>query len=220
MKLDLREMPIFVLNMKEDTRRKQFMSDQLSELGLNFEFVSAIKASPSPIGVAISHLKIIRNPQLKPPFLVLEDDCRFLMDLFSYEYEVPDETDALYLGHSEFGLRDKKDQYGIRWGEQGNIKYKNYSEQYIRVFNMLARHAVIYLSDKFVSSAIQANLSALLDHDFTIPGDIMYAEMQPSHIILAPKEISCYQSGQYGGVEGATKNSVLDRIPAYEGSDY
>lgn len=218
--IDLREIPIFVLNLKDDRKRKEFMAEQLNMLGLEYQFIRAVKCDPPPIGIALSHLKVLKQEGLEPPFLILEDDCKIVPHNFTYRYDVPSETDALYLGHSLFGLRDKKDQYGIRWGQLGNIKYKQYDKKYIRLFNMLARHAIIYISDKYVESAIEANLSALLENDFTIPGDVMYAEMQPEHVVLSLKEINFYQAGQYGGFETATKKSVLASIKPYTGAEY
>lgn len=218
--IDLREIPIFVLNLEKDRKRKAFMTEQLNLLGLEHQFIRAVKCDPPPIGIALSHLKAIKRQGLTPPFLILEDDCKILPHNFRYRYDVPAETDALYLGHSLFGLRDKKDQYGIRWGQLGNIKYKQYDKKYIRIFNMLARHAIIYISEKYVNNAIEANYSALLDNAFTIPGDVMYAEMQPEHIVLSLKEINFYQASQYGGFETATKKSVLASIKPFTGTNY
>lgn len=214
--IDLREIPIFVLNLDKDHKRKTFMTEQLNHLGLEHQFIHAIQCDPSPIGVTLSHLKAISQKGLKPPFLVMEDDCKIIPHDFTYCFEVPQETDALYLGHALFGLRDNKDHYGIRWQQRGNVKYTHYDERYIRIFNMLALHAVIYISEKFVNSAIQANLSALLEHPFTIPGDLKYAEIQSEHVVLSVKKINFYQDKQYGGKENATKNSILSIIEAHK----
>ena len=220
MKVDIRKIPIFVISLEDAVERREFMSKQLDELGLVYKFIPAIKADPYPIGIAISHLKTIKQPGLEPPFMVLEDDCLISKNNFPAEYDIPKECDALYLGQSTFGLRDKVDQYGIRWNAPNNVKYKHYSEKYIRVFNMLGRHAIMYVSRKFVENSIKANLSALLDHDFTIPGDIMYAEMQPDHIVLCPLSVGCIQYAELGGAECATKASIVDIIKPYGGVDY
>lgn len=218
--IDLREIPIFVLNLTQDKERKAFMSTHLKSLGLKHQFISAVKCDPSPIGIAISHLKTIKQQGLKPPFLVLEDDCKIVRKDFRYTYDMPAETDALYLGHSTFGLRDSKTPDGVRWGRHNNVKYKFYNENYIRVFNMLARHAIIYISEKYVESAIEANLSALLDNPFTIPADIMYAEMQPRHLVLATRDVGYYQNSKYGGIEAATRHSIVSTIPPFKGTNY
>ena len=219
MEINCKDMPVYILNLRDDEDRRQFMSDQMERLGLNYQFVQAIKCDPSPIGIALSHLKAIRL-NARPPFLIVEDDCQFLEEHFTTEFELPDEADALYLGHSEFGLRDEKDQFGVRWGQQGNTKYRHYDADYLRVFNMLARHAIVYLSERYIYSAMEANLGALLDNDFSIPGDIMYAEMQPQHIVLTPNQHICYQSGDYGGVQGATFRSLPNAFPPFEGDEY
>ena len=218
-RIDLREIPIFILNMEEDHERKAFMTEQLNALGLAHRFISAIKCDPPPVGIALSHLKAITRKGLKPPFLILEDDCKILPHKFAYRYDLPQGTDALYLGHSVFGLRDQKDEHGVRWGQQGKTKYRHHDENYIRLFSMLSRHAIIYISDKYVRNAIAANLSALMDNAFSIPGDIMYAEMQPEHVVLSLREICCYQTGQYGGIEAATNISLLSLIPPNTGTE-
>lgn len=217
-RIDLREIPIFVLNMEEDHERKAFMTEQLNALGLEHRFISAVKCDPVAVGITLSHLKTLRQEGLKPPFLILEDDCKILPHRFAYWYDLPQETDALYLGHSVFGLREQKDEYGVRWGQQGNTKYKHYNENYIRVFSMLSRHAILYVSERYFRNAIAANLSALLDYAFSIPGDIMYAEMQPEHLVLSVREISCYQTEEFGGIEAGTNISLLTCIPPYKGT--
>ncbi len=203
--IDLREIPIFVLNMEEDPESRASMTAQLDTLGLRHQFVSAIKCDPAAVGVSISHLKTLRQKGLTPPFLVLEDDCKFLPDRFSYCYDLPPETDALYLGHSLFGLSDKKDDAGVRWGLHNHAQYAFYDDRYIRILNMLSRHAIVYISDRYMANAIEANLSALLDNPYNIPGDIMYAEMQPKHLVLSPRETTCYQTGKF---EIATRPSL------------
>lgn len=122
--VDLREIPIFVLNLKDDHKRRAFMCDQLNALELNHQFIRAVKCNPSPVGIALSHLKTLRQIGRKPPFLILEDDCKIVPHNFIYRYDIPPEIDALYLGHSVFGLQNEKDQQGIRWERRGNVKFK------------------------------------------------------------------------------------------------
>lgn len=219
-RIDLREIPIFVLNLKKEKQRRAFMAHQLNLLGLKYQFIDAVKCDPGPVGIALSHLKTIRQNNLKPPFLILEDDCKIVRKNFNYIYRLPQATDALYLGHSTFGLRDKETPDGVRWGRHDNVKYKFYDDNYIRVFNMLARHAVIYISEKFVENAIKANLLALLGRAFTIPADIEYAEMQPQHLVLSTREVYFYQNKEYGGIEAATRYSIVSKVPPYEGTNY
>lgn len=212
MQLDLKKIPIMVLNLKDDEEKRTFMTQQLEQLGLTFDFVDAISCKPKSIGCALSHLKALKRKDLELPFLVLEDDCEFIADIFSYEFKLPDATDALYLGHSTFGIKDEPDKYGHRWGLAGNVRYDLYSDQYIRVHNMLARHAIVYLSDRFHQAALEASFSALFDYEFTVPGDIKYAEMQSDYLVLATADPICFQAAKHGGVQAATRRSIRESI--------
>ncbi len=203
-------MPVLVLNMKEDKKKRAFMADQLDAMGLEHHFVAGIRCEPKSLGCALSHLKAISQSGLKPPFLVLEDDCQFLPDRMKTTFEVPEDTDALYLGHSDFGLADKPDQYGLRWGKPGNVKFLEVDSAYIRVLNMLARHAIIYVSDRFHEATLAAGSHALFDHDFTIPGDMAYALLQPEHRVLATRRPVCFQTAEHGGIEAGTRGSVIE----------
>ena len=128
---------------------------------------------------------------------MLEDDCAFLDERFHYTFDVSSKTDALYLGHSLFGLSDTRDKFGLRWGRPDNVQHSDAGEGYIRVFNMLGRHAILYLSQAFVGAAMDAGERALLNRDFPIPGDVQYAEIQPDHTVLATRDPMCVQSALY-----------------------
>ncbi len=208
MNLDLREMPILTLNVPDDARRRTFMQAQLDKFGLEGEFAPGVRCAPNPVGCALSHMRALRLRAPEPPFLVLEDDCEFFEGRFHYSFEVPDDTDALYLGHSSFGLCDEPDQWGNRWGRLHNVRSESLDADFIRVFNMVGRHAIIYVSPEFVSATIDAGERALLGCDFPIPGDVRYAELQPDYQVLAVREPICVQAQSQGGRFEATRVSV------------
>ncbi|MEM7382164.1 MAG: hypothetical protein AAF361_13335, partial [Bacteroidota bacterium] len=187
---------------------KTWMEGQLKELGLQYRFIPAVRTKPGGVGIALSHLKVLKQDHLKPPFAILEDDCKMFFDRWENRLNLPDETDGIYLGQSVFGV-GKEDQYGIRWGEQGQAKYEIYDEAYLRIKSMLARHAIIYVSEKFRQSAIRANYRALLHYPFHYPGDMAYAEIQEEHLLLAPNQPWCYQCEIFGGNWLVTKYSLL-----------
>ena len=39
MKIDLKKIPFYVINLKEDEKRRVFMKEQLDKLGYNFTFI-------------------------------------------------------------------------------------------------------------------------------------------------------------------------------------
>lgn len=209
MQLDLRRMPIFVINIPDDTQRRAFMSEQLDALGLEHRYVAGVRCDPKAIGVSLSRLKTLALPEARPPFLVLEDDTRLNLEGHPLRFDVPGDTDALYLGQSRYGLADRPDQYGLRWGRLDNVKYREFDDDYIQPLNMLSAHAIIYVSERYARAAVEANRHALLSNDFPFPGDIAYAEMQERMKVLATRRPLCYQAAEYGGIEQATRPAVV-----------
>jgi hypothetical protein len=217
-KLDIKEVTFYIINLEKDKSKRLFMKEQMEKMGLKYEFITGIQVSPGIIGVALSHLKALRTKEIQLPFAILEDDCAFIPERIQETIEVPFHTDGLYLGHSYYGVREK-DQYGLQWGKYGAVKYTIYDDDYLRIYSMLARHAIVFLSERFWKNAIKANVKALTYYLFPHPGDMAYAEMQKDHFLLTPHQPWCYQSSDYGGQEDATKRSILDMIQPMDESE-
>ncbi|MEN0003911.1 MAG: hypothetical protein AAF798_07195 [Bacteroidota bacterium] len=208
MRLNLQRIPCYIINIAQDTDKRAYVKGQLDELGIAHQFVPAVRTKPGLVGIALSHLKVLKMPELKPPFMILEDDVRFFFDRVQTTFEVPDETDGFYFGHSIYGT-DQPPHEGVQWGAHSKILYEYYNDTYLRVHSMLARHGILFLSDKFHQNAIEANIKALTHFNYHIPGDIVYAAMQSDHILLTPEQPWCYQSELFGGNWMATKHSIL-----------
>lgn len=204
----------YVINLKEDVQKRDFISAQMDAMGLHYTFVTGLRER-RPIGIALSHLKILRNPDFKLPFVILEDDAQLFPERLKYSLSVPAETDAVYLGHSTFGVRNK-DQYGLSWGKNHSARYAIYDEYFLRIYSMLARHAILYVSEKFRKNACKANEKALLNLEFPYPGDMAYEEIQKDHLILSPHQPWFYQSEKHKGNHPATRKSILDSVPPME----
>lgn len=189
-RIDLREIPCFVINCWDDPDKRTFMERQLGDLGIPFEIVRGVRSDPSWVGVALSHLKVLRLTRAEVPFLVLEDDCAF-NERFHPVWNVPAEADALYLGISEFGLQTPGE---FSWGKQNLNRWQRYDPIYLRVFNMLARHAVLYLSSDYCARVIESQVNALTNPRLPYPGDIGCAMLHASHTILTPVDLVCRQT--------------------------
>jgi len=207
--LDLRNINFYIINLQEDQENRLFMQGQMQEFGFPYTFVQAINTKPGTVGIALSHLKALRMVDATVPFVILEDDCKFFFDRVSPFLEVPSETDGIYLGHSHFGLREKAHE-GVRWGESKATKYQIYDDHYLKIEAMLARHAILFLTERFRQAAIAANIRALTNFNYHYPGDLAYAQIQPQHLILSPHQPWCYQSEIFGGNWMATKNSIIN----------
>ena len=205
-RIDLRQIPFYVINCKSDTARRDHMQRQLSDLGLQFEFVEAMECEPGLVGTAISHLRILNQKDIKTPFCVLEDDCQF-NDNFRYEFTVPANTDAFYLGVSRFGIKVPGQ---LSWGKYDHVQWSRYDANNLRVFNMLGRHAILYLSDAFRQAALTAKLDALINYEYIFPGDVGAASTNLSHLVLTPLKPICYQAGELGGNQKATEKALTE----------
>ncbi len=77
MYINLEQIPIYVISCADQEERRNHMRLQLSQLNISFAYIEGIRCDPGFIGVSLSHLKVLSLPDLKPPFLILEDDCSF-----------------------------------------------------------------------------------------------------------------------------------------------
>ncbi len=191
-RLDLRTIPTFVINCAEDVKFRVFQQEQLTDLGLQYEFVTGLRVNPGWVGVALGHLKALRLSRAKAPFLVLEDDCTF-KDNFDPVLEIPVEAQAYYLGVSTFGIPKPG---VIAWGKNNTTQWQRYDAGNLRVFNMLARHAVLYLDDEFCKAVIESQVEALTNRNFPHPGDIGLASLHASNVVLTPERSVCQQSNR------------------------
>jgi hypothetical protein len=173
--------------------------------------VQGVECAPRLVGIGLSHLKILRRDDIEPPFIVFEDDCEFTRD-FQHVHRLPDSVDALYLGVSHFGLA-VPGEFG--WGQWEGTVSEQYSENYLRVFNMLGRHGIVYLSEKFRRGALEAALDALANPEHVYPGDIGYAMLQANHLVLTPNLPSCFQSPDLGGNRSATRAPLRTRADSF-----
>lgn len=140
MKLNLLDLPVYYVNLDEEVEKKERTETLLKDLRFkNVNRLPAIKHEAGRIiGCARSHYEILKTQ--KAPFIILEDDCSLNKE-FDPEVELPDDADALYLGISHWG------RYLNHSGPY--VHYQRYSDEIVRVYNMLATHAICYISDTY-----------------------------------------------------------------------
>lgn len=204
--IDLRTIPFYVINCKADTAKREHMRQQLSQLGIRFEMVNAVECTPPSLGTTLSHLKILAQKDIKPPFGILEDDCVF-NEHFRYTFDLPARTDCFYLGVSRFGIEYPGK---LSWGKWDQVVWSRYDQDNLRVYNMLALHAVVYLSNRFHQAALDATTDALTNFEYEFPGDVGVASTHLTHLVLTPMEPICYQSALFGGQQEATRYALTD----------
>lgn len=161
MKIDIRKIPVYWITVEVAKDRHQRMNDLFSILNientiqLNGEVMEKKDKSFMEIQkekghlVAETHAKALSQPG---PLLILEDDVWYTKD-FHPIVDVPDDTDAVYMGTSVWGMVN-----GVSTG--GGTTFDIVDEQFVKPMNMLGVHSVLYLSEEYKKKSIENMLGA------------------------------------------------------------
>jgi GR25 family glycosyltransferase involved in LPS biosynthesis len=141
-KLNLTDIPVYYINLDEQEEKRKRTETMLKQIGFKFvERFSAIKHEAGRIiGCARSHYEILNRAEV--PFIILEDDCSLNKEV-PQAIELPDNADALYLGISHWG------RYLNHSGPY--VHTTRINDDIVRVHNMLATHAILYLSQEYAN---------------------------------------------------------------------
>ena len=169
--------------MSTQAEKHNRMLSMFNNLGMkNTEHFEGIKLDPNShikdgSGMATHTLltKIIKENSF--PCLILEDDAKETK-CYIDRFDVPDECDALYLGVSKAGSKGQSCQATI------------YNDNYFRVWNMLATHAVIYFNKNYAQKIVD-NGKFLLENN--IPYDIGIGDIHDEFTILTTEYPIFYQ---------------------------
>jgi len=197
-KINLTNLPVYYINLKEDVEKSKNFETTMKDLGFkNVNRFDAIKDEFKKVGVAKSHNKLLKELSSQDePFIVFEDD----VDVFNFKptISVPDNSDAFYLGNSIFGLYSGK---GIR-----KVSAEKYKDEVYRIYNMLAAHAIVYLNKdyvKFLAMATEFNIAIETNQDKA------RAETMKYWNIYCNNEPMFYQKG----VHGPVTKKIMSKLP-------
>jgi hypothetical protein len=182
--INLKKIPIMYMTCdKSKGYRQTSFEKMMKSVDLEAEKMNGDITENYNIGVAQEYIKALSK--YATPFLILEDDARIVGDInsFQYEYAVNKDVDALYLGTSIVGRIKNQTRIGVIAANCGN---------YLRVFNMLGFHAVLYFSDCYVRHCI----STLTEYIIYPNGacDDLLAERMWMYNVLALKTPAFYQN--------------------------
>ena len=146
MQIDLKNIPVFYINMDRHKDRNADMIQLGKELKLNnYSRVQGADMPKQPMaGCATSHLNIFKD--MKTPTVILEDDC--VISNKKTIIDIPDDTDAIYLGLSNWGFLNSS-------SEPKNFTHKLHKEynDIYKIDGMLATHAILYISPEYIEMA-------------------------------------------------------------------
>jgi hypothetical protein len=171
--------------MAEDTARRQSVSGICDQLGLSYDIVDAIKCSPGPIGCGLSHLKALRSTTA--PALILEDDIGVSAG-YAPVIDVPDDADAVWLGASIYGALSLTDYVGFEFTQL----LEEADHGLLRAHNLLTTHAILYLTDRFRTAAIEAITESIVDRSWD--PDRALARIQSDYNVYVVRELFFYQA--------------------------
>jgi GR25 family glycosyltransferase involved in LPS biosynthesis len=166
-KVNLTDIPVYYVNLEGEDEKRKHTESMLKNLG--FKYVHRFNAirheAGRIIGCARSHYSILST--VEPPFIILEDDCALNKEFVS-EIDLPEDADCLYLGISHWG------RYMNHSGPF--VHTKKISDEFVRVYNMLATHAIAYFSKEYVDICRRV----AYHHGYEIENhvDIGFAEIQ------------------------------------------
>lgn len=135
MRIDIREIPVFYLNMDKDVEKRFAMESMLEKHGFKNVIRVAAVADPDKYfrGLAETECNVFSQVE-SYPFLVLEDDC--LVNSTKFVFDLPDDADGAYLGVD----KDPAILY------RNFPRYHHVKEDLYKVTNMVSSHAILYIS--------------------------------------------------------------------------
>lgn len=201
--VDITQLTTYYINLEEKQDRRKKMEKLLQDNEFsNFKRFDARKAGKR-VGCSVSHSlllqKIIENNSY--PCLILEDD----LEVYNFKkiIEVPDDADAMYLGFSRYGWNHNQDEPFSK-----SLKVTELSDDYHRVYNMLARHAIIHFSPIYDQVCVDAMNKFIADPSTYKAGDVSISRFHPEYKVYALNDPIFYQDDS--GTRGLTKKSLYD----------
>ena len=129
------------------------------DMGVNFIWQQSGRQYPQSLTEA--HSAILKANMNDEPIMILEDDVAWSGDSMRIE-DVPDNADALYLGHSDCG-----NSLG------GYSEFQQHSSKYFKVVSMMSSSSIIYISQRYKSEVVKG-----LDTHAGIALDITTSSLQ------------------------------------------
>ncbi|MEH6604170.1 MAG: hypothetical protein V7711_01195 [Pseudomonadales bacterium] len=204
--IDLRQAKTYVAGRLSDKERTRHMSVLCQKLGLQAKAADGIPPieGSDQYSQAISHLRALRYAEFSTPLLVLENNCD-ITSVYSPLLNIPANADILYLGSSNCGFVDALNNQRVR----GAAIAFGHDEHLMRVYNMAATHAVLYLSKRAIQAAIDSIIQSMVDGR---PIDSGFEALQRNLYTYALRQPIFYQPSALQSTDNATKIETSSRL--------
>jgi len=192
MKIDLRNVQTRWINLDRATLNAKQMIEQFDRLGFTSHIRIPGRIIPPPKDLSAARLRAFGKHYMgcgqahidallsasKGSVLVLEDDA-LATEAFVPVIEVPNDTDAVYLG--------------ISHGNK-NQAIVDLNNGWYRIFGMLAAHAVLYVSERYKNYAV--DIAHMCLYTKKIPMDNGFAAAQSKFKVIAASTPMFIQSAE------------------------
>jgi hypothetical protein len=181
-KLDLTNIPVYYINLKEATSRRQSMEAMFKDCGFtNVTRFNALKLDNKRNSISASHLAVLEMIKKSgTPAIVFEDDA--VVENFRPAIEYPDDADAVYLGKSARGLDTIAAGLVERKSKDSTVT--KVEREIYRIESMYAAHAILYLNEEYIDFCIRVCKTAMR---LNVPHDVYLGLAQPFYNIYGYK---------------------------------
>jgi len=192
-------------NNPKYNERKQHMDKLLNSIG--FKSITHFKSGTEeyPTCLAKATIAVLNQFLNDEPVTIFEDDVEPFFELDgATDIDFPEDTDAFYLGFSKCGGSKTQNV------DDGPSIVEPYSDNYIRILNMLSAHAVLYRSKIYKEKVIEALNSIIGKAGYH--SDVVISRLHSSYRIYGYYFPFFYQSSKFGNsqhVEDCTRFSFI-----------
>jgi len=184
--INIKEIPAIYIcpDHNEKYNKKKLHMDQLLTK-LKFKNIIHFKSSTEKYPFCLNNATIEIFSKYKPPFLLLEDDIEVTRDIPD-NFDIPNNTDAFYLGLSSGG------GHKINNYDDGNCLYEYIDDNLFKIKNMLGGHAILYINSNYINY-----LRNELITKPTYYNDVVMSQIQDKFNIYCNQESYFYQGFEY-----------------------
>lgn len=183
MTINLDNIPTHVLTLKDSAKRYETFKQNVGT-HLHVEPFYGERYPTIDEGCYKSSYKLYHK--VWPPVLILEDDVHVTSHFSKLLNNVPDDTDALYLGTSNWGIKNNHSSFN-------NFDLEKYNDEYYKISYMTTTHAILFLSNRFWQTMLNI-LTCNINKMPIEPVDNHIAKIHPHFNVYAVNKPMFYQN--------------------------
>lgn len=197
MKINLNKIKTHLLTVPDNNINYLYESIN-NKLNVNIHY--GILHENRSLGCALGKFLIFYKISENEPFLFLEDDCVITKN-FQNEILIPDDADAVYLGISEWGMKNNEGKLG-NFDIQPVLNYNLY-----KISGMMSTHAILYISERYIN----AIKNFFKQFKFDGACDYLITSLHKNYNIYTVPDPFFYQAGIHKDTTNISLNYIIDK---------